>query len=67
MKECGFTLAEVLITLAIVGIVAGMTIPSILAGNHKTELEARFAESYSIIMHAVNMAVAQNGPIETWD
>ena len=31
MKRDGFTLAEVLITLAIIGVVAAMTIPTLLA------------------------------------
>lgn len=60
-------MAEVLITLAVVGIVAGITIPSIVAGNQKTELEARFAKAYRTIMYTVNMSVAQNGSFETWD
>lgn len=63
----GFTLSEVLITLAIVAIVATMTIPSIVVSNQKTELEARFAKSYRTITYAVNMAIAENGGIETWE
>ena len=31
MKKNGFTLAEVLITLAIIGIVAAMTMPTLVA------------------------------------
>ena len=31
MKKIGFTLAEVLITLGIIGIVAAMTIPTLIA------------------------------------
>lgn len=62
-----FTLAEVLITLAVIGIVAAMTIPSIVASNQKLELETRFAKSYRTIMYMVNMAVAENGSFENWE
>lgn len=42
-----FTMAEVLITLGIVGIVAAMTLPS-LVGNHRRKvLESQFKRSYS--------------------
>lgn len=67
MNKIAFTLAEVIITITIVAIVATMTISSIVAANQKTELEVRFVKSYKTIIYAVNMAVAQNGPIETWD
>ena len=35
MKKIGFTLAEVLITLAIIGVVAVMTIPTLIANYQK--------------------------------
>lgn len=36
----GFTLAEVLITLGIIGVVASMTLPSIVNNNQNKQLEA---------------------------
>jgi len=63
----GFTLAEVLITLAIIGVVAAITIPSIIANHQKRELETRLAKSYRTISHAVNMAIAEHGGIESWN
>jgi len=60
-------LAEVLITLAIIGIVAAITIPSIVANHQKKELETRYAKIYSTVMHAINMAIAENGGIESWE
>ena len=38
----GFTLAEVLITLGIIGIVAALTMPVINKGKERKELEAGF-------------------------
>lgn len=43
----GFTLAEVLITLGIIGIVAAMTIPTLLANHRSKVLEATFQKSYN--------------------
>jgi len=57
----------VLITLSIIGVIAAITIPSIVANHQKRELEVRFAKSYRTAMHAVNMSIAENGGIETWE
>ncbi len=51
-KLKAFTLAEVLITLAIVGVVAAMTLPTILANKQKKELEVAFKKSYSTLSQA---------------
>jgi len=67
MKKYAFTLAEVLITLAVIGVIAAITIPSIIANHQKRELETRFVKVYRTLNQAVNLAVAQNGGIETWD
>jgi len=61
-----FTLAEVLITLAIIGIIAAITIPSIVANHKKTALETQFAKAYRTLSQAVNLAVAEHGEMETW-
>ena len=45
----GFTLAEVLITLGIIGVVAAMTIPNLIANYRAHRLSSQFLESYSII------------------
>lgn len=52
-KSFGFTLAEVLITLGIIGIVAAMTLPSIVNSARNKELEAAFKKQYSILSQAV--------------
>lgn len=40
----GFTLAEVLITLGLIGIVAAMTLPSLVNNARNKQLEAAFKE-----------------------
>ena len=49
----GFTLAEVLITLVIVGVVAALTIPTAINNTKEQELKSQFAKSYSTISQAL--------------
>jgi len=65
MKQA-FTLAEVLITLAIIGIIAAITIPSLIESHEKKELEVRFAKVYRTLLQAVNLSKAENGSIDLW-
>lgn len=55
-KKClfnAFTLAEVLITLGIIGIIAAITVPTISKNIRHYELQQQFKKSYSIISQAV--------------
>ncbi len=52
----GFTLAEVLITLGIIGIVAAMTIPTLLAKLHNRHTESMLKEDYSILQQMMTSA-----------
>lgn len=56
MRNFGFTLAEVLITLGIIGIVAAMTIPSLNSKITKRQVEARTKVAYSTIAQAMKMS-----------
>lgn len=48
-----FTLAEVLITIAIIGIVAAMTIPTLISKYQRRALETGFKKSYSKLTQAL--------------
>lgn len=61
MKNYAFTLAEVLITLAIIGIVAAMTIPSIVQQTQKQEYVSALKKTYSVISQATNMIITEEG------
>ena len=60
MKQA-FTLSEVLITLGIVGVVAALTIPALLANYRKKILASRLKKSYSVIQNTINTVNTENG------
>ena len=53
-----FTLAEVLITLVVIGAVAALTIPLLMTGHKKAEYSAKLKKIYNIMNEAVKMAEA---------
>ena len=57
----GFTLAEVLITLGIIGVVAAMTLPVLIQKHQKRVLEKQFIKAYSLISQAAKKAEADLG------
>ena len=56
-----FTLAEVLITLGIIGIVAAMTIPIIMQSAQDLELKNQFKKAYSELSNALVAVRAELG------
>ena len=56
LSNRGFTLAEVLITLGIIGIVAAMTIPTLLAKLNNRHTESILKEDYSILQQMMTSA-----------
>lgn len=52
MRKLAFTLAEVLITLGIIGIVAAITIPQLINNYKAKRLRTQFLKSYSTIQQA---------------
>ena len=65
-KKAAFTLAEVLITLGIIGIVAAMTLPILIANYQKKVVETRLISFYSKINQAYRMSYAENGDTLDW-
>jgi len=60
-KKIGFTLAEILITLGIIGIVAAMTIPTLIANTRSQQYRSRFKKTISILSQAARLNQAQYG------
>lgn len=65
-KKLAFTLAEVLITLGIIGIVAAMTIPTLMQKYYEKQTVSRLKETYSILTQALKLCGEENGYPEEW-
>ena len=66
IRRAAFTLAEVLITLGIIGIVAAMTIPTLISSYKKHAAETKLRYFYSMMTNAIKLSEVENGPIEQW-
>ena len=62
----GFTLAEVLITLGVIGIVAALTMPSLIQNTKRQQASARLKKFISVINQALISAELDYGPREDW-
>ncbi len=60
----GFTLAEVLITLAIIGVVAALTIPALTRNTQNKEWQTKWKAAYS---HISNATMLLNGGMADFD
>lgn len=65
MKKA-FTLAEVLITLGIIGIVAAMTIPTLISSYQERATVSKVIKAYSMINQAFQLAKLEYGDIRGW-
>lgn len=59
-KMKGFTLAEVLITLGIIGIVAALTMPQLFNRTRNSHLGAQFASTISTLENAIGVYLYDN-------
>lgn len=66
ITRIAFTLAEVLITLAIIGVVAALTIPSVVNNYREKQVITVLKKNYSVLNNAYNLAIAQYGDISQW-
>ena len=65
-KKVAFTLAEVLITLGIIGVVAAMTLPTVIQNYQKQETVTRLKSTYSVLNQVYKISIAENGEPENW-
>ena len=57
-KRFGFTLAEVLITLGIIGVVAAMTMPTLLNSTNGAQFKTAYKKALSVLSQAVVLNIA---------
>ncbi len=56
-----FTLAEVLIALLIIGIIATIILPTLLNNIKKAEYSSKLKKFYSTMSHAISLSELENG------
>lgn len=62
----GFTIAEILIVLGVIGVVAELTIPGMMSGFEKQVTVTKLKKAYSEITQAINSAQADKGMSSGW-
>lgn len=60
LKRLGFTLAEVLITLGIIGIVAALTIPVLMQNIQNNQFKQAWKKEYSVLSQAAQQYLQDN-------
>ena len=65
-NHSAFTLAEVLITLGIIGIIAAMTLPSIIEKHQKIVTANKLKKFYTVMEQAIMQEEVHNEDIKYW-
>ncbi len=65
-KKNGFTLAEVLITLGVIGVVAALTLPSVISKFQNQAYIAALKKAYATVQNAHLRVVEENGEPKDW-
>ena len=63
-RKAAFTLAEVLITLGIIGVVAALTLPTLIQNHQKQVYVTQLKKAYSTINNAMNKMAADEGVVD---
>lgn len=63
----GFTLAEVLVTLGIIGVVAAMTLSAVISNYKKYVTANRLKHVYSVLKNAELLSIQENGDMRGWN
>ena len=66
-KIRAFTLAEILITLGIIGVVAALTMHALIKTYQKNVTVNKLKETYSILSQAVKLSEIDNQTCDMWD
>lgn len=66
MKK-GFTLAEIIITLGAIGILAAITLPTLITNYQKKSTAIRVKKAYTEVLQAIKLSEVDNDSIESWE
>ena len=66
-KNLGFTLAEVLITLGIIGVVAALTIPTLISNHQKKVYVNQLKKAYNTVTNVFSLIKADTGSDNLFD
>lgn len=62
-----FTLAEVLITLGVIGVVSAMTIPTLIGKIEIKRTQIKLKKFYSVLVQATKLSMAENEEMSGWN
>lgn len=65
--KSAFTLAETLLTLGIIGVIAAMTMPGLQQHSQMQANAALVKKAYSTLSNATKLLKLENGPVRMWD
>ena len=66
-RKRAFTLAEVLITIGIIGVVVTITLPTLVQKKYEKEWVTAYLRVYSLLETAYHSAIEEYGTIENWE
>ena len=66
LKKYGFTLGELLITLGIIGVIAALTIPTLIQNANERATITALKKAYATLANAYKLAEQENGTPDTW-
>jgi len=66
-NKFAFTLAEVLITLGVIGVVAAITIPGLITNYQKQQTVTKLKKVYAELNQAFRLSMAENGDFADWE
>jgi len=66
MKQMAFTLAETLIVMGVIGVVAALTIPSLSNSTNDKDVVAKVRKNYSALEDAFGRMIGTYGEFDSW-
>lgn len=66
IKHKGFTLAEILVTLGVIGVVAALSLPTLMTNIRKRTTATKVKKTYSTFLQALKMSENDNGSVDGW-